>query len=132
MTQDSPGAAGPVPAAATKAAAASLPASASISALPSPDAAEEADGADGADRAAARMRRLRWRARRGLLENDIVLERYFVARPDGLSDDEVRGLDILLDLTDPELLDLILGRAEPEGEAATPAARLVLESLRSS
>lgn len=129
MTQDSPGAAGPVPAAATKAAAASLPASASISALPSPDAAEEAGGAD---RAAARMRRLRWRARRGLLENDIVLERYFAARPDGLSDDEVRGLDILLDLTDPELLDLILGRAEPEGEAATPAARLVLESLRSS
>ena len=82
--------------------------------------------------AGARLRRLRWRARRGLLENDIVLERYFAARPDGLSDDEVRGLDILLDLTDPELLDLILGRAEPEGEAATPAARLVLESLRSS
>ena len=84
----------------------------------------------GADRAGARLRRLRWRARRGLLENDIVLERFFDARPDGLSDDEIRGLDILLDLTDPELLDLILGRSEPEGEATSGAARQVLESLR--
>ena len=89
-----------------------------------------ADPAAAADRAAARLRRLRWRARRGLLENDIVLERFFDARPDGLSDDEIRGLDILLDLTDPELLDLILGRSEPDGEAASLAARQVLESLR--
>ena len=35
-----------------------------------------------------------------------------------------------LDLTDPELLDLILGRSEPEGEATSGAARQVLESLR--
>ena len=76
------------------------------------------------------MRRLRWRARRGLLENDIVLERFFEAHPDGLSEEQIRGLDILLDLTDPELLDLILGRAEPEGEAACTAVQSVLESLR--
>lgn len=87
--------------------------------------------ADGDDRVQARLRRLRWRARRGLLENDIVLERFFDARPGGLTEDEIRGLDVLLDLTDPELLDLILGRAEPEGEAAAAAARQVLESLRS-
>lgn len=86
--------------------------------------------ADDDSLAGARLRRLRWRARRGLLENDIVLERYFAARPGGLSEDEVHGLDVLLDLTDPELLDLILGRAEPQGEAASPAARTVLEQLR--
>ena len=84
----------------------------------------------GADRAGARLRRQRWRARRGLLENDIVLERFFEAHGDGLSDDQIRGLDILLDLTDPELLDLILGRIEPQGEAASPAARAVLAGLR--
>lgn len=82
------------------------------------------------DQAQARLRRLRWRARRGLLENDIVLERFFQAHQNGLSDDQIRGLDILLDLTDPELLDLILGRAEPQGEAASSAALTVLESLR--
>ena len=82
------------------------------------------------DQAQARLRRLRWRARRGLLEYDIVLERFFEAHGDGLSDDQIRGLDILLDLTDPELLDLILGRIEPQGEAASPAARAVLAGLR--
>lgn len=122
MTHDPPGATGSGPAVA------GLPASAAVPPLSAPGGEE---GSEAPDRAAARLRRLRWRSRRGLLENDIVLERYFVARPDGLSDDEIRGLDILLDLTDPELLDLILGRAEPEGEAATPAARHVLESLRS-
>lgn len=87
-------------------------------------------GDSDAARALARMHRLRWRARRGLLENDIVLERYFEAHQNGLSDEQIRGLDILLDLTDPDLLNLILGRTEPEGEAASPAALTVLESLR--
>jgi len=87
----------------------------------------------GVDRDGARMRRLRWRARRGLLENDIVLGRFLDARADrGLTEDEIRGLDILLDLTDPELLELVLGRAEPSGEAACAAARAVLEALRAA
>ena len=78
----------------------------------------------------ARRRRLRWRARRGLLENDLVLTRFLDRHEAGLSDDDVAGLDVLLDLSDNELLDLILARTEPEGEAASPMARSVLERLR--
>jgi antitoxin CptB len=78
----------------------------------------------------ARRRRLRWRARRGLLENDLVLTRFLDAREAGLADADVAGLDRLLDLTDNELLDLILGRSEPDGAAAEPDARRVLGWLR--
>ena len=61
---------------------------------------------------AERIRRIRWRSRRGLLENDIVLGRYLDAQEQSLTDEDVEALDRLLDLTDPELLDLILLRRE--------------------
>ena len=79
---------------------------------------------------AARRRRLRWRARRGLLENDLVLGRFFERYEHELDDDDVAGLDQLLDVTDNELLDLILARTDLVGEAATPGALRVLERLR--
>ena len=78
----------------------------------------------------ARRRRLRWRTRRGLLENDLIFERFFQQHEETLSDDEVAGLDELLDLSDNELLDLILGRTEPDQDAS-PEAKRVLEMLRS-
>jgi antitoxin CptB len=78
----------------------------------------------------ARRRRLRWRARRGLLENDLLLTRFFERHESDLSDADVVGLDQLLDATDNELLDLILARAEPSGQQATPEARAVLARLR--
>jgi antitoxin CptB len=79
---------------------------------------------------AARRRRLRWRARRGLLENDLVLGRFFERYEHELDDDDVAGLDQLLDVTDNELLDLILARTELDGDAATPGALRVLDRLR--
>ena len=66
------------------------------------------------------LARLRWRCRRGLLENDLILERFMEARGPGLSDDEVAGLDRLLRLSDNELWDLLAGRAEPDDTALTP------------
>jgi len=79
----------------------------------------------------ARRRRLRWRARRGLLENDLLLTRFLDAAEQTLTDAEVLGLDRLLDLTDNDLLDLILGRCEPEGEIDAPDVHRVLARLRS-
>ena len=79
---------------------------------------------------AARRRRLRWRARRGLLENDLIFERFFDRFEATLDDDEVAGLHELLDLPDNTLLDLILRRSEP-GPEVSPQARRVLETLRS-
>ena len=58
-----------------------------------------------------RRARLLWRAKRGLLENDIIMTRFFDAYPN-LSDEQVYGLDLLLDLSDDELFALIMGRKE--------------------
>ncbi|MFO1308973.1 MAG: succinate dehydrogenase assembly factor 2 [Burkholderiales bacterium] len=69
-----------------------------------------------------RLARLRWRCRRGMLENDIVLERYLASRGAAITDEEVAMLDRLLDMTDNDLWDLIAGRAEPD-EALAPVVR---------
>ena len=78
----------------------------------------------------AQRRRLRWRARRGLLENDLVLQRFFDRHEDALTDEEVSGLDELLELGDNELLDLILARKELAPEAGSAQAARVLGMLR--
>jgi antitoxin CptB len=80
----------------------------------------------------ANRARLRWRSRRGLLENDLILTRFLDAHEDGLSDDEVDALTRLLDLADNPLMDLILARAEPEGEVDLPHVRTLLARLRAA
>ncbi len=77
-----------------------------------------------------RSRRIRWRTRRGLLENDIVLTRYLDANEQQLTDEQVEALDLLLELSDPELLDLILWRTEPLGHLDCPPVRQLIEGLR--
>jgi antitoxin CptB len=78
-----------------------------------------------------KRRRLRWRARRGLLENDLVLGRFFDKYETKLSDDDVQGLDELLELGDNDLMDLIFERADQEKEKSLPTqAWRVLELLR--
>ena len=72
---------------------------------------------------ALRLNRIRWRCRRGMLENDLVLERFLAARGGSLTDDEVAMLDRLLDLTDNDLWDLIAGRAEPPDATLAPLVR---------
>ncbi len=47
-----------------------------------------------------------------------------------MRDDEVAGLDRLLSLPDNELLDLLLGRTEPEDELADEPCMRVLRMLR--
>jgi antitoxin CptB len=54
----------------------------------------------------AARNRLYWKCRRGLLELDIVLQRYLEKRP------EDRMLSELLDLPDNDLWDIICGRSD--------------------
>ncbi len=75
--------------------------------------------------------RLRWRARRGLLENDLIFERFFSRHEHHLSDMDVAALTRLLDLSDNDLMDLLLARTEPEGDLASPDVFRLLEMLRS-
>ncbi|MFO1396653.1 MAG: succinate dehydrogenase assembly factor 2 [Burkholderiales bacterium] len=67
-----------------------------------------------------RLNRLRWRCRRGMLENDLVLSRFLAARGSAMSEEEVAMLDRLLDLADNELWDLLSGRGEPADPSVTP------------
>jgi antitoxin CptB len=78
------------------------------------------------------LSRLRWRCRRGLLENDLFVERYFSAVGGSLTQREARGLQALMDLPDNDLLDLLLARREPEGELDSPEVREVLASMRAA
>ena len=73
----------------------------------------------------AEFDRIRWRCRRGLLELDLVLKRFLEHRFDALDAGDRRLFDELLDTPDNDLLDMALGRAEPE-----PRYRAVVEMLR--
>ncbi|PRH33359.1 FAD assembly factor SdhE [Burkholderia gladioli] len=78
-----------------------------------------------------RRARLRGRARRGLLENDLIIERFFSRYEHDLTDTDVGALTRLLELSDNDLMDLLLARKEPEGDLAGPDVSRLLEMLRS-
>lgn len=79
-----------------------------------------------------RRARLRWRARRGLLENDLILTRFLDRHEADLTDDEVGALTRLLDLSDNDLMDLILARSEFGDAGDGPSMRRVVDLLRSA
>ncbi len=80
------------------------------------------------DMNATELNRLRWRCRRGMLENDLILARFLDTRGDAMTVADVAALDRLLDLADSELWDLIAGRAEPRD----PALLSMVEALRAA
>ena len=67
-----------------------------------------------------RLARIRWRCRRGMLENDLILARFLDKKGATLREDDAAMLDKLLDLTDNELWDLIAGRADPADASVRP------------
>jgi antitoxin CptB len=75
-----------------------------------------------------RLNRIRWRCRRGMLENDLVLTRFLDQRGAAIAEDEVAMLDRLLDLPDTDLWDLLSGRTEPQDDAVVP----LLQQLRTA
>ncbi|MEK0428241.1 MAG: hypothetical protein RL001_768 [Pseudomonadota bacterium] len=78
----------------------------------------------------ARRARLRWRSRRGLLENDLILTRFLDAHEAELSDDEVDALTRLLELPDNDLMGLLLGRDDTEERLNLPHVTALLNRLR--
>jgi antitoxin CptB len=58
------------------------------------------------------MNRLRWRCRRGLLENELVLERFLQAHAALLEGERLSAFQALLEYRDDELWDLVSGRSE--------------------
>jgi antitoxin CptB len=79
------------------------------------------------------LSKLKWRCRRGLLENDIFIERFFKKFESELTLNHAAGLAALMELGDNDLLDLHLCRKEiVDVDAAldSPAVNEVLKMLR--
>ena len=74
------------------------------------------------------LSRLKWRCRRGLLENDLFIERFFRQHEETITTRQAAGLEALMDLSDNDLLDLLLARSECADER--PEVHEVLAQLR--
>jgi antitoxin CptB len=78
------------------------------------------------------LSKLKWRCRRGLLENDLFIERFFGRYEKSLTQAQAQGLLALMDLGDNDLLDLLLRRTEPVGDLLFGEAPQVLTMLRTA
>ena len=78
----------------------------------------------------AALNRLKWRGRRGLLENDLFVERFFRRHEATLTPSQARGFEALMALPDNDLLDLLLARREPGDELDRADVREVLALMR--
>jgi antitoxin CptB len=76
------------------------------------------------------LSKLRWRCRRGLLENDLFVERFFARHESALTIRQAEGLGLLMDLSDNDLLDLLLARKEPDGDLRRDDVLEVLQLMR--
>jgi antitoxin CptB len=56
------------------------------------------------------LSKLRWRCRRGLLENDLYIEQFFLQHASSLTVSQGKALSDLMELSDNDLLDLHLAR----------------------
>ena len=74
--------------------------------------------------------RLRWRARRGLLENDLIITNFLDHYETQLTDTDVVALPQLFEMGDNELLDVLLGRKGLEGVYDTPQIQRLVEQMR--
>ena len=74
--------------------------------------------------------RLRWRARRGMLENDLIITQFLDKYEATLTDADVSALSQLFEMGDNELLDVLLARVEPTGEYDSPAIRRLVAQMR--
>ncbi|MGH8762629.1 MAG: succinate dehydrogenase assembly factor 2 [Nitrosospira sp.] len=71
------------------------------------------------------LERVRWRCRRGLLELDIVLQRFMDEHYAQLGEMELRQFDTLLDLPDNDLWEMIALRNNEENRSLQPVLHLL-------
>ena len=74
---------------------------------------------------AVEKKRIRWRSRRGLLELDIVLERFLAAGFDALDEHGLVAYRRLLDLDDNDFLDVVNGKADLDDQELMAVVQLL-------
>ena len=75
------------------------------------------------------LSKLRWRCRRGLLENDLFSERFFNRYAPQMTVGQARGMYILMDLSDNDLMDLFMKRKPLGADIASEEVSEVLSLL---
>jgi antitoxin CptB len=76
------------------------------------------------------LSKLRWRCRRGLLENDLFIERFFQRHETQLTVGMAQAMYVLMELSDNDLLDLLLDRKPVPEELDQEGVQHVLRLLR--
>ena len=69
--------------------------------------------------------RIRWQCRRGMLELDLLLQRFNRTQLEGLDAAQLRAFQELLELSDNELFDVAMGRMTPEGQNLMPIVAML-------
>ena len=75
------------------------------------------------------LSKLKWRCRRGLLENDLFIERFFRNFEHTLTVGQADALGQLMDLSDNDLLDILLER-KPLDTVVTVDAQLACKDMQ--
>lgn len=73
------------------------------------------------------LRELKWKCRRGTLENDLALERFLTKYADVLEGERLSAFRALLDYPDRHLWEILSGRREP----SEPALGEIVQMFRS-
>ena len=79
---------------------------------------------------AAALSKLRWRCRRGLLENDLFIERFFNRYSQSLTVGHARSMYALMELADNDLLDVFLGRPHTQAVAQEEDVKALLRLIQ--
>ena len=79
---------------------------------------------------AAALSKLRWRCRRGLLENDLFIERFFNRHAADMTVGQARSMYALMELADNDLLDVLLGRPHTQDIAQQEDVKTLLSLMQ--
>lgn len=74
--------------------------------------------------------RVRWHCRRGMLELDLLLNRFLDRHLAHLTPDEMARFKEVLDLQDGDLWQLLSGRAEVEDQRLEPIVQMIRGTRR--
>jgi antitoxin CptB len=85
---------------------------------------------DGAPLHSAALSKLRWRCRRGLLENDLFIERFFNRYATTMTVGQARSMYALMELADNDLLDVFLARPHTQAVAQQEDVKALLRLMQ--
>ena len=78
----------------------------------------------------ASLSKLRWRCRRGLLENDLFIERFFNRYSQSMTVGHARSMYALMELADNDLLDVFLGRPHTQAVAQQEDVKALISLIQ--